>query len=334
MSRLTKFLLPLLVVTTIGNLAFISTVDAVSAADWHAGNIIDDTLFYRGSDLLQNDVQNFLNSQVSSCDTWGTKMYNSSITRAQYGTSKGYPAPYTCVKDFSMSIQGKLADSYCNAIAAGTKSAAQIIYEVSSACKISARVLIVMLEKEQGLISDDWPFSIQYRSAMGYGCPDTAPCDAEYYGFFNQVYNAARQFKLYAANPSSYRYQPYQNNSIYWSPTLSCGASNVYIENKATAGLYNYTPYQPNQAALNNLKGIGDGCSAYGNRNFWRLYSDWFNSTRIDYSAVFDANYYLSANPDLSAVFGNDTVGAFNHFVAYGMNEGPWSGDRRSGINQ
>ena len=26
---------------------------------------------------------------------------------------------------------------------------------------------------------------------MGYGCPDTAACDAQYYGFFNQVYSAA-----------------------------------------------------------------------------------------------------------------------------------------------
>jgi len=50
------------------------------------------------------------------------------------------------------------------------------------------------------------------------------------------------------------------------------------LQNQATAGLYNYTPYQPNQAALNNLYGSGDACSAYGNRNFWRIYIDWFGS--------------------------------------------------------
>ncbi len=54
----------------------------------------------------------------------------------------------------------------------------------------------------------------------------------------------------------------------------------MYIENQATAGLYIYTPYVPNQAALNNLYGTGDGCSAYGNRNFWRTFTDWFGSTR------------------------------------------------------
>jgi len=42
--------------------------------------------------------------------------------------------------------------------------------------------------------------------------------------------------------------------------------------------LYYYTPYVPNKAALDNLYGTGDACSAYGNRNFWRFYHDWFGS--------------------------------------------------------
>lgn len=36
-----------------------------------------------------------------------------------------------------------------------------------------------------------------------------------------------------------------------------CGASNVYIESRATAALYTYTPYQPNAAALSNMYGTG-----------------------------------------------------------------------------
>jgi hypothetical protein len=52
----------------------------------------------------------------------------------------------------------------------------------------------------------------------------------------------------------------------------------VFIENQATAGLYNYTPYTPNDAALNNMYGTGDACSSYGNRNFWRIYTDWFGN--------------------------------------------------------
>jgi hypothetical protein len=53
----------------------------------------------------------------------------------------------------------------------------------------------------------------------------------------------------------------------------------VLIQNQATAGLYNYTPYQPNAAALAAGYGTGDSCSAYGNRNFWLYFRDWFGPT-------------------------------------------------------
>ena len=55
--------------------------------------------------------------------------------------------------------------------------------------------------------------------------------------------------------------------TLHSGTDVNCGTSSVYIQNQATAGLYNYTPYQPNAAALANLYGTGDSCSAYGNRN-------------------------------------------------------------------
>jgi hypothetical protein len=166
-------------------------------------------------------------------------------------------------------------------ISSGIKTGAQIIYDVSQACGINPQVLIVLLQKEQSLITDDWPWSIQYRSATGYGCPDTAPCDSEYYGFFNQVYQAAKAFRRYEANPNGYNYKANRNNFILYNPNSACGGSNIFIQNQATANLYIYTPYQPNSAALNNLYGTGDSCSAYGNRNFWRMFNDWFGSTQL-----------------------------------------------------
>ena len=54
----------------------------------------------------------------------------------------------------------------------------------------------------------------------------------------------------------------------------------MYIENKATALLYIYTPYQPNTAALAAGAGEGDSCSAYGNRNFSIIYTGWFGNPR------------------------------------------------------
>ncbi len=138
----------------------------------------------------------------------------------------------------------------------------------------------MLLQKEQGLITSTAPSDWNYSAATGQGCPDTAPCDPATQGFFYQVYYGARQFEVYRLNPTWWGYQSGRWNNILYNPNGGCGTQRVYIENQATAGLYIYTPYVPNQAALNNLYGTGDGCSAYGNRNFWRTFVDWFGSTR------------------------------------------------------
>jgi hypothetical protein len=120
-----------------------------------------------------------------------------------------------------------------------------------------------------------------YTRAMGYGCPDNAGglCDSTYNGLFNQLYMAARQFQRYTAGVSG-GYRAGIANNIQYNPDPDCGSTRVVIENQATANLYNYTPYQPNAAALAAGYGTGDGCSAYGNRNFWLHFTDWFGSTQ------------------------------------------------------
>ncbi len=281
---------------------------AANPANFSAGRIIDDQIFFDPAGLSQSEIQNFLNAKVPTCDTNGNQMYGSTgLTRKQYAATKGYSTPFTCLKDYVTQTVSKPADAYCNGYPQVQKTAAEIIYGVSQSCGINPRVLIVLLQKEQGLVTDDWPWTIQYRSATGYGCPDTAACDSQYYGFFNQVYSAARQFKYYAQNASSFNYLSGRNNFIQWNPNASCGGSTVFIENKATAGLYNYTPYRPNQAALNAGYGTGDSCSSYGNRNFWLYYNDWFGST-------FAPNYwwtYVSQNvyTDSSKTQPADTAG-------------------------
>jgi hypothetical protein len=265
-----------------------SAAQAVSGSDFQAGRIIDDQVFYNKSAMSVQGIQAFLNSKVPTCDTNGTRTseYDSSMTRAQYGTKYGFPPAYTCLKDYYENPSTH-ANNYGGSIPAGAISAAQIIYNEAQNYSINPQVLLVLLQKESSLVTDDWPYLSEYTHATGYGCPDTAPCDTQYYGFFNQVHNAARQFRLYATNPSSYSYIAGQNNNIQYKPGTSCGSQTVFIQNQATAGLYNYTPYVPNAAALNNLYGTGDGCSSYGNRNFWRLFNDWFGST-------LGADYYSS----------------------------------------
>ena len=269
---------------------------AAEARYFNPGRIIDDVVFYNAGAMTTDQIQAFLNAKVPACDTNGTGLARydghtnptpyQNETRAQYAQRKGWHGPpYTCMRDYRQNTpQMEAASGLCTALPAGNnRTAAQIINDVAKACGINPQVLIVLLQKEQSLVTDIWPLQIQYRNATGFACPDTAPCDPNYNGFFYQVYHAARQFKVYQKYPTSYNYIAGRSNRIYWHPDLSrCGSSNVFIENQATAALYVYTPYRPNQAALNNLYGTGDSCSSYGNRNFWRLFTDWFGSTLKD----------------------------------------------------
>ena len=296
------------------------TANALSGASWKPGRIIDDSLFFDKNQMNVNDIQAFLNWQVPSCDTWGTKLTSGGQTRAQYGSSQGVPPPYICLRDYYENpVTHETNFNPSATIPSGAKSAAQIIYDSAQQYNINPKILLVTLKKEaaENLIGDDWPWPTQYRSAMGYGCPDTAPCDAEYYGFYNQMYNAARQFRSYANYPSEYRYKAQNTNYVLYNPNASCGGTNVYIESQATAGLYNYTPYQPNAAALNNLYGSGDSCSAYGNRNFWRIYNDWFGSTSAP----------LVRTPDSPTLYYSDgssryRVGSMSMVAEYGLGVG------------
>jgi hypothetical protein len=241
------------------------------------GYIISDANFYNGSAMTAAQIQTFLNQRVPRCtigdpgrqagSAWG----NTKIAKA-------------CLRNATWTTSSRAANAYCKAYSGGSnESSAAIVAKVSRACGINPRVLLVMLEKEQSLITDTWPTERQFNVAMGYACPDSGPnnsanCDPSQTGFMQQVYRAAWQLQVYKANPNSYRYKPFQTNTIQWHPNIGCGTSQVYIENWATAALYIYTPYRPNQAALNAGWGTGDGCSSYGNRNFYQFYKQWFGS--------------------------------------------------------
>lgn len=229
---------------------------AVTGADWRAGNIISDANFFDAASMSESAIGSFLDSKGASCAA----------------------GAMPCLKDYTTSTPATPAESgLCSAITAQSAATAEnIIFRVANACGISPKVILVMIQKESSLVTRSQPSTTNYQIATGFACPDTAPCDAQYFGFFNQVYRMARQFKVYSTNPTRYGYQKGRVNSILYNPNASCGSGSVYIENQATANLYIYTPYQPNAAALANLYGTGDSCSAYGNRNFWRFYADWF----------------------------------------------------------
>jgi hypothetical protein len=207
--------------------------------------------------MNEAQVQAFLVSQETGCTA-----------------ANGMP----CMKNYTETTVTRAATNQCTGYTAGaSEPASRIIVKVAQSCGISPQVLLVTLQKEQALVTATAPTAAKYRIAMGYGCPDTAPCDAQYYGFYNQVYKAAWQLKEYTIHPSSWRYR-IGAQAVQYHPNAACGAPVITVQNQATADLYNYTPYQPNAAALANLGGTGDGCSSYGNRNFWVYFNNWFGS--------------------------------------------------------
>ena len=259
---------------------------AASVANWDAGYIIDDRIFYDSTSMNSSEVQSFLDSQVPQCQA----------------------AAYTCLKGYGGPTQTRVADRYCAATYEGAayQTAAQIIDGVARACGINQRVLITLLQKEQGLVTSSAPTAWAYAAATGMSCPDSAGCDPQFAGFFYQVYFAARQFQVYRLNPTSFGYQAGRVNNISLHPDASCSTQPVYIANQATAALYIYTPYTPNSAAMGNLYGTGDSCSSYGNRNLWRIFSDWFGDPHR-YTVADGFASYWNSNGGAAGPMGSPT---------------------------
>lgn len=235
------------------------TTQALMARQYgfNPGLIIADDEFADATSLDVDEIQDFLDTRGANCS----------------GDS--------CLASKTFTTNDEAKDSLCAGYAKATdQTAAQVISGVATSCGINPKVLIVMLQKEQGLVTAANPTDTNYKIAMGLSCPDDGDCDAAYFGFFNQVFGAAHRLKYYQAHFKDYNYRPHETAYIQYNPDESCGGTKVYIENDATAMLYNYTPYQPNKAALEGLAdgsgGEGDSCSTYGNRNFTLFYNAWF----------------------------------------------------------
>ena len=276
----------------------------VKATDFNAGRIIDDEVFYDANTMTAEEIQAFLDEKLPTCDMWGTgssagRVVNETgyvmpagSTNADYarlraaaGNTRYHEPPYVCVNKYYENPETHETLYDTNGIVKeGMISAAQIIYNEAQKYSINPQVLLVLIKKESYIWGDTWPLKWEYNSVMGYGCPDTAPCDSTYYGFYNQVHMAAYQFDRYKQKNYEYNYHPGMVNTIYYSPNYSCGTKQVYIENMATASLYIYTPYTPNDAALQNYPGTSY-CGSYGNRNFFMYFSEWFGDPHVPLGA-------------------------------------------------
>lgn len=271
--------------------------EAAIASLFDPGLIISDSVFYDFGTMSVADIQRFLNGKLPTCndDDGGPK----------------------CIRDFSMDTQAVTGeDGRCDSLPAKqNQTAAQIIYTVANACKLNPKVLIVTLQKEQGLIQASNPTKRMYDFALGMNCPDTpSGCSSADAGFFWQLYKGAGQLQWYGDPRGSFTYLKVGKDITrqYQANKPECGSKTFTLKSQATAALYYYTPYTPNEAAMKNLYGTGDSCSAYGNRNFWRFYTDWFGST-IGGGFLLkseDSGTYLIVNEKKYLIDDADTVAA------------------------
>ena len=173
----------------------IQTASAADLSQFDAGNIIADSKFFDGSALNAAGVQNFLNSKVPTCTI------NNGVPSHQAGATWGSTwIADNCLRDYSQQTPDMAAQpGYCAAYPGSPReSAASIIAKVGQVCNISQKVLLVLLEKEQSLVSDSWPTVRQINQATGFACYDNGqPCVVDYAGFFYQVWSAARQLQRY-----------------------------------------------------------------------------------------------------------------------------------------
>lgn len=278
---------------------------SMATAPFDPGNIISDEKMSLVNAMDEAQIQSFLKSKNPCNDSNLDKSERYRQRGYQYDIKDGH---YVCMADENFNGE----------------SAAHIIYTVAQKYRINPQVLLVLLQKEQGLITDTWPNDNQYRKATGYGCPDTgAGCDAQYFGLRNQLDHAAKMFRqVLDGGWSNY---PVGNNYIQYNPDKSCGGSEVNIKNRATSVLYRYTPYQPNADVL---AGRGSRCGAYGNHNFYKYFNDWFGDPRASVISSLYEDYYNKHNlkQSIGEPLNKDVVEGNHHWQGFQRGVMYWDG--------
>ncbi|SPT53635.1 Uncharacterised protein [Actinomyces bovis] len=240
------------------------TTDEVSApapvsldmTGFDAAHIIDDEVFYNSQTMSEQEVSAFITQVNAGC------------VPGRDGTP--------CLAQVMVDTEDREPSITCPGGYAGAQgeSAATIIHKVAAACDINPQVLLVLLQKEQGLLTASGRAltATDYASATGYACPDGGSCDPSFVGLFRQLYGAASQFQRYRLNPGNYQVVAGRPVELAYSPQATCGHAPLQVVNQATAGLYAYTPFQPNPAAASG----GDDCTSWGNWNFYGYFRTWF----------------------------------------------------------
>ncbi|MBI2476611.1 hypothetical protein HYV72_00400 [Candidatus Uhrbacteria bacterium] len=144
------------------------------------------------------------------------------------------------------------------------KRASEIIARVSDQFIVNPKFVLVLLQKEQSLVTDASPLPTQYDWAVGYGvcdgCSVAESGVARFRGFAKQLDSMAQQFRFgYLADLEA---KGVTQSNIGPGRTVVIDGEAVTPENHATSALYTYTPHME------------------GNQNFWNIWQEWFESAK------------------------------------------------------
>ncbi len=165
------------------------------------------------------------------------------------------------------------------------RTAAELIWDAAQYSGLNPQVILVTLNKEQGLITAQRPinpatFQTALDHAMGFGCPDSGGCSDLFPSFYYQLfgnldsdgnrYLGAAASLMKSFNTPGGRGPAINGGAAQVGETISlsntqgapynCPATQtVTLSNKATAALYRYTPHVCN-----------------GNYNFYKFSIAWF----------------------------------------------------------
>ncbi|MFA6603331.1 MAG: hypothetical protein WCT10_00650 [Patescibacteria group bacterium] len=165
------------------------------------------------------------------------------------------------------------------------RTAAELIWDASQTSGLNPQVILVTLNKEQGLVTaascyERSQLQRALNHAMGFDCPDSSGCGNLFPGFYYQLFGnldtsgnrylgAAKSLMRSFATPGgrgpSINGVPARiGDRITLDNTLGDflgipTQQTVTIGNSATAALYRYTPHVFN-----------------GNYNFWNFFTSWF----------------------------------------------------------
>ena len=267
----------------------IHNMTKTDAASFQAGDIISDAVMSNYNSMSESDINNFMHSKNSCNDTNLSK--RNRYPNLTYQIRDGH---FLCLADQTFNGQ----------------SSAHIIWQAAQDYRINPQVLLVLLQKEQSLITDTWPDDQQIRKATGFACTDSAPCDPSKSGFENQIRKAANLYRTVL--DGGWTNYPVGNNYVKYHPQDACGGSNVYIANRATSALYRYTPYQPGgTGTYTGSDGKQYSCYSYGNENFFKYFTNWFGDTHAiaDTSSIYlpDGTYNIKTTASKALSFSNGT---------------------------